>query len=112
MLTLMIPYLLIAVVFLRITTSHLAWLFVEQHNAKSRTLKMRSPDGFQWLVGFVGGVVTALVWPLALFWMIPMPAVGAAARAKQAAVLKDAEAKRATAERRTAQLERELRLGA
>jgi hypothetical protein len=75
-----LTYSLIALVTMRILTAHFAWWFHEHR--EYCFLDDTEPTGDQWVGAAFVAMMIAIVWPIAVFWTINFPAVGAAGRAK------------------------------
>lgn len=109
-----LTYSFCAAIVCKLMTEHFAWAFTEEHNIKQTARgygdrrDMLKPTSDQWFGAGLVGFLVSLVWPLALLWMIRTPSIGAAARAKQAAKLEAADEAKKVAQKRIAELEREL----
>lgn len=99
-----LTYSFCAAITCKLMTEHFAWAFNEEYNIKQAARGFGSRDIGAGLVGFL----VSLIWPLALLWIIRTPSIGAAARAKQRARLEAADEAKKVAQKRIAELEREL----
>ncbi len=73
------PYVLVALVCVRLVAGHAAWSMFE----KARPLRRQGPDGWEWSAATILGLLAGMVWPLVGVVLVAgrvLPSVGAEAR--------------------------------